>query len=254
MDICIHQKDDVTAAPERDSDRNSTSKSDSKLVTLPDKDTISVSKQKDSIPTDKVEADTTQQLIQLILGQIVPSEMDSSSDEASTDKVENIDVHGEMSVGELNVKEETTYGTHLMSKLNSINSESQQFEVKCPKEGGSVVIANDINCGVCIFTSKSKIEVNRHIRIKHPESLEVGNIHCDLCNFKTKSKAHMTSHRKCEHELDPPTSFPCILCEYVSNTAGHLKRHCDLRHNENPTRYKCPPCGTTFSTHKKGSY
>ena len=74
-----------------------------------------------------------------------------------------------------------------------------------------------ITCTKCDFQSKSRIEVIKHVNIKHPSRTE---------------------------------EFNCYDCHFQGTTATELRKHRDLKHaiyREEQHGIKCKVCGETFS-------
>ena len=170
--------------------------------------------------------------------------------------------------GDITVKEEPTEDNipQIQTKKVNILKKSKisipitgisQFNADVKSEDGAApeittqeriyVTAKTLYCEDCSFKTTSKIAIKKHIKSKHPAVFNLGKVHCELCDHKAGSKAGMTHHRRKRHGIEPPTEFPCNICGDILTSAGHLKRHKNLKHENNPERFQCEVCDVTFS-------
>ena len=107
----------------------------------------------------------------------------------------------------------------------------------------------DYACTECDFTTKSKINLSRHLekhgtnehscslcsyKTKVAQSLRAhmnrehrDQFQCDQCNYSSKQKIHLDIHVKSKHER---ISFTCNLCNYKASQSSNLTRHKNTKH------------------------
>ena len=88
-------------------------------------------------------------------------------------------------------------------------------------------------CNQCHFTSKWKISMNEHIKVKH------GGVkyQCDQCEYSAGTQRNLNQHKKWKH--DQGKAYQCDQCEYSTRYKHHVKQHQDIH---NGMKYSCNMC------------
>ena len=124
-----------------------------------------------------------------------------------------------------------------------INSADSNMEI--PEDDQSVPIYGSQKLVELLEKVKRKTNEN-DIDYKDNEKIHILDIPCKLCDFKTNSKGHITKHLKKRHDIESPLGpINCTVCNYSSKQPGHLKRHMKSKHEG--VRYPCKFCDITFS-------
>lgn len=93
-------------------------------------------------------------------------------------------------------------------------------------------------CDVCGHVSKSKKNLDIHVREIHDEA---GEYPCDRCEYVAKNKKNIRSHMRTVHG---PKNHRCDSCNYAATTARALKEHIARKHS-NDRPIQCPDCNYT---------
>ncbi|XP_073842830.1 zinc finger protein 711-like [Musca autumnalis] len=111
-------------------------------------------------------------------------------------------------------------------------------------------------CGIS-FTDHSNLR--RHIRNKHPISLDTMNEtpepikhKCEICGCRYKQLDSLRIHMRNIHPLSLDTEFRCELCHKGFSTQAGLDMHSYTRHPEaqKPAEHKCEQCGICYMKSK----
>ena len=97
-------------------------------------------------------------------------------------------------------------------------------------------------CTKCDEALKTKGLQKRHLREAHGQMYDQQcDIQCDLCDFKGKSKLQMEKHEKVRHEeqqqkeyITNKVGFECTKCDFRGKSKKQMEKHIAVRHIERP--------------------
>ena len=100
-----------------------------------------------------------------------------------------------------------------------------------------------ITCTKCEFQSKSRIEVIKHVNIKHPSKIEEFN--CYDCHFQGTTATELRKHRDLKHAINKEMEGQSIQCKVCGETFS--KKWDLMRHRKDKHIHSVAPCRNEIS-------
>lgn len=105
-----------------------------------------------------------------------------------------------------------------------------------------------VRCDICqdILT---KMNLSRHIQMKHPEAYVLPPNKCPECDRRFKAIGPLTRHLAEFHNIKPDNKYSeCKFCSEFMHK-GNMARHLMEKHPDNRTTpLECPECGVSYAT------
>ncbi|XP_063825316.1 myoneurin-like [Ostrinia nubilalis] len=98
------------------------------------------------------------------------------------------------------------------------------------------------SCTRCPFRSRTKFELNQHLRHGHTAARPKT---CPYCPAAFRSASNLASHKK----MHFPPAFHCRVCQRGFKFKQALQNHVATQHS-NAKPFSCATCGETFSIRK----
>ena len=103
---------------------------------------------------------------------------------------------------------------------------------------------NLLNCLKCGYKTKTKVQIDVHMKDKHEDK----PFNCEDCQFQANTKAQLNTHMDAQHT---EKQFNCSECPFQGTTQIQLNKHTNLKHRTEGQRMeeviKCKHCGEQFS-------
>ena len=122
-----------------------------------------------------------------------------------------------------------------------VSNESRIDPLSCEMDGVKQEQKQEeiFKCEVCWKTFKTKVGLQKHIRLTHENVVET--FQCDQCDAKYNDKGVLLKHIKKAHVF---STTKCDKCDFVGNNINEIKAH---RHTHRFTklpddRYQCKEC------------
>ncbi|OXA45027.1 Zinc finger protein 26 [Folsomia candida] len=129
---------------------------------------------------------------------------------------------------------------------------------ECPKCSKSFKTHGDLNrhiarhdpdgnvkCEVCGLLSKNRVALSSHVVRIHSNRKRPS---CNTCHRMFSNSTNLREHIKAAHNTKERPRFPCTFpgCEKSYLNKGHISRHVNYEHAQNPVRFPCTLCGNEF--------
>ncbi|XP_073842847.1 uncharacterized protein [Musca autumnalis] len=109
----------------------------------------------------------------------------------------------------------------------------------------------DHKCDLCGSSYTEFNNLRRHIRYKHPLSINAEYI-CEICNQSFSTQTSLKSHTYWKHpESQTPTKHKCEICDTYYIESKNLRVHIRRRHPSLiDSQYVCKICSQRFNTQR----
>ncbi|XP_035711565.1 gastrula zinc finger protein XlCGF8.2DB-like [Folsomia candida] len=104
-----------------------------------------------------------------------------------------------------------------------------------------------VKCQICGKISKTPASLAAHMWSVHSDRERP---RCATCDQVFSSVRAMRAHTEIAHRKKERPRFPCTFpgCEKSYLYKGHVVKHVQTKHAENPVRFPCTLCGKEFKT------
>ncbi|XP_073842882.1 uncharacterized protein isoform X2 [Musca autumnalis] len=135
-------------------------------------------------------------------------------------------------------------------EINGSNTDANVSDNKKSTQEVSIVLKKKHTCEQCGNSYTEVGSLWRHIRYKHPSSIDTEYI-CEICNQRFTTQTGLDIHSNKVHPGVQPSKHICEICGCCYGESFSLRSHIRKKHPASiGTEYICEICNQRFTTQK----